>query len=330
MPYNKNLVRKVEQVRRFISIPPTTDNAAAQLDTFTILAYELYRDLLEPVLTTSGNDIQQLLIIPDDFLSYIPFDVLLHRSPEGMNKVLELDAAYLVQKYSVNYHYSANLLLNKRQLPAQLKRQVFAGFAPIFDSPKLADNTNDRACATSQLYSLSCNDTEVETIQRLLKGDAFLHNTSSKSTFLDKISNYQIIHLATHACVDDVDPMLSKIYFTDDHLSSYDLYNLELNADLAVLSACNTGSGKLVKGEGVLSLARGFIHAGCPSVLMSLWSVDDCATSDIMHDFYLQLIEGKNKAEALRLAKVKYLKACLLYTSPSPRDRTRSRMPSSA
>ncbi|MEM9824896.1 MAG: CHAT domain-containing protein, partial [Bacteroidota bacterium] len=84
-------------------------------------------------------------------------------------------------------------------------------------------------------------------------------------------------------------------------------YNLQLNAELTVLSACNTGSGKLIKGEGVMSLARGFIHAGCPSVLMSLWSVDDCATSKIMLQFYQHITDGKSKDHALRLAKIDYL-----------------------
>ncbi|MEM9821268.1 MAG: CHAT domain-containing tetratricopeptide repeat protein [Bacteroidota bacterium] len=309
LAYDQHLLQSTEYLRRYISVPPATNNAAAQLDSFAILAFDLYQNLLEPALAIANPELKQLIIIPDDFLSYIPFDVLLTRSPEGMNKVLEMDAAYLVQQYAVNYHYSANLFLKQQPLGEKNDRQSFAGFAPAFKGPKMALNSdNERACESSELYSLSCNDTEVETIQSLLKGSAYLSSIASKESFLNVINQTQIIHLATHACVDDVDPMLSKIYFNDDHLSSYDLYNLKVNADLAVLSACNTGSGKLVKGEGVLSLARGFIHAGCPSVLMSLWSVDDCATSDIMQEFYLQLIEGQNKDEALRLAKVKYLK----------------------
>jgi len=97
------------------------------------------------------------------------------------------------------------------------------------------------------------------------------------------------------------------IYFADDYLTYYDLNNLELNADLAVLSACNTGSGKLEKGEGVISIAKGFIQAGVPSVVTSLWSVDDCATSDIMTQFYKYLKEGQTKDKALRNAKLMYL-----------------------
>ena len=115
------------------------------------------------------------------------------------------------------------------------------------------------------------------------------------------------MHLATHACINEQDPMLSKIYFSDDYLTYYDLNNLELNADLAVLSACNTGNGKLEKGEGVMSIAKGFIQAGVPSVVTSLWSVDDCATSDIMIHFYKYLKEGQVKDEALRNAKLEYL-----------------------
>ena len=84
---------------------------------------------------------------------------------------------------------------------------------------------------------------------------------------------------------------------------------MELNSELAVLSACNTGSGELVKGEGVMNMARGFINAGCSSTLMSMWSVDDCATSDIMLRFYEGLKKGLNKDEALRAAKLSYLES---------------------
>ena len=136
----------------------------------------------------------------------------------------------------------------------------------------------------------------------LIGKDATINSTKRE------ISNAKIIHLATHACLDDDNPEFNKIYLADDYLSNNDLYNLKLNSELAVLSACETGSGKLAKGEGVMSLARGFIHAGCPSIIMSLWSIDDCATSKIMINFYDELYKGIPKTEALKNAKIKYIK----------------------
>lgn len=301
---SKQLLTTVEQLRSYVSNPPQSEGAKEKLDVFAEQAYELYQQLVAPILSNTDASIAQLLIIPDDFLSYIPYDLLLTESPEGMIKSLSLEDAYLLQKYAISYHYSASLWLNKRSIPIVGERAIYAGFAPSFEQK---NEDQKRFCAESQLYSLSCNDSEVDGIQQMLKGKAFARKKASKATFEEIASNYQIIHLATHACVDDDDPMLSKIYFTDDHLSNYELYNLNLKADLAVLSACNTGSGKLVKGEGVMSLARGFIHAGCPSVLMSLWSVDDCTTSDLMQGFYAEIMEGKSKDEALRQAKRDYL-----------------------
>ena len=128
-----------------------------------------------------------------------------------------------------------------------------------------------------------------------------------KSGFEAEAADYRIIHMATHSCVDENNPLFNKIFLSDDYLSNADLYNTRLKAELVVLSACNTGSGKLAKGEGVLSLARGFAQAGCASSIVTQWSVDDCTTSDIMIDFYRNILDGQNKDKALQQAKLNYL-----------------------
>ena len=186
-----------------------------------------------------------------------------------------------------------------------IAKYPFWGFAPVFGD-EIADASRD--CTGDELYSLNCNEAEIESINKLFGGQIFTDLAASKDNFEKRAFDYQILHLATHACLDDENPMFNKIWLADDYVSNNDLYNLKLNADLAVLSACNTGSGQLVKGEGVQSLARGFLHAGCPSLVTSLWSVDDCATSDIMVRFYEYLKDGKSKNKALQSAKLDYLK----------------------
>jgi len=141
----------------------------------------------------------------------------------------------------------------------------------------------------------------------LLGGKTVEGKGATSSSFLSKAQQCRILHLATHACIDEENPELNKIYFAGDYIAGADLNNLKLNAELAVLSACNTGSGKLVKGEGVMSLSRGFILSGCPSTLMSLWAVDDCTTSQIMLGFYQHLKKGLSKDAALRQAKLDHL-----------------------
>jgi CHAT domain-containing protein len=122
-----------------------------------------------------------------------------------------------------------------------------------------------------------------------------------------------VLHIASHARMREGAPDSSGIAFqqeddgSDGFLSVPELRTLRLNAELAVLSACETGDGRLVRGEGLMSLSRSFTHSGCRSLVMSLWSVDDEATSRIMQEFYRNLAQGKEKDEALRQAKLAYL-----------------------
>ena len=147
------------------------------------------------------------------------------------------------------------------------------------------------------------NRKEVKSITGLLGGEAFLHDQATKSAFKQFAGNSQIIHLATHAELDDKDPLHSTFVFAPNQSNTeeyeklfvYELFHTELNAELAVLSACNTGSGKIIKGEGIISLARGFANAGCPSVVMSLWPVSDGATESLMNSFYEGLIKNEKK-----------------------------------
>ncbi|KKL46833.1 hypothetical protein LCGC14_2341630, partial [marine sediment metagenome] len=136
-----------------------------------------------------------------------------------------------------------------------------------------------------------------------------------ESRFKQDAENYDILHLAMHTIVNNEDPMYSKLAFAqnvdslnDGFLNTYEIYNMRFNARMAVLSSCKTGFGKLMKGEGVMSLARGFMYAGCPSIVMTLWEVSDKSGARLMQDFYQSLIKGKSKAEALQEAKLNFLK----------------------
>ena len=167
----------------------------------------------------------------------------------------------------------------------------------------------------NEFIDLKWSEQEVRAIDRILPGKRFLHQDASEATFKQYAPNARIIHLATHALIDDNTPLYSRLLFStandtaeDGLLHTYELYNMKLNASLAVLSACNTGTGKLVRGEGIMSLARGFLYAGCPNVVVSLWPVDDQATAHIMQRFYSGLKRGMNKDDALHHAKLAYLK----------------------
>jgi CHAT domain-containing protein len=179
------------------------------------------------------------------------------------------------------------------------------------DSTKI-DSTNH--ALRSSLIKLNWAEREIMEIAKSISGNSFFYENASEDNFKKYVSDAQIIHLATHAVVDDKNPMYSKLAFhkldnspEDGFLNTYEIYNLDLNAQMVVLSACNTGYGKIVKGEGVMSLARSFMYAGSPSIIMSLWQVDDYPTYRIMQEFYKGLEKKLPKDAALREAKLKYI-----------------------
>jgi len=165
------------------------------------------------------------------------------------------------------------------------------------------------------LIKLRWAEQEVKEIIKITHGNSYIRQQATEQRFKQEAGKANIIHLATHAITDDENPMYSKLVFAldtsageDGFLNTYELYNMQLNADLVVLSACNTGYGKLYRGEGVMSLARGFMYAGCRRIMMSLWSVDDQSSAKIMTLFYQNLAGGLTINEALRHAKLTYLR----------------------
>ncbi len=156
---------------------------------------------------------------------------------------------------------------------------------------------------------------EVQIASSHLDGKGFVGAAATESDFKRQAGQYSIIHLATHALVDEDDPLNSKFVFApetgggeDGLLYPHEILGMQLDAELAVLNSCNTGYGKVEKGEGVLHLARGFLYAGCPSAIVNLWPVADAqSTSMIMANFYANLAEGDAIDKALRQARLDFL-----------------------
>jgi CHAT domain-containing protein len=128
---------------------------------------------------------------------------------------------------------------------------------------------------------------------------------------------FRIFHFATHGIVDTEHPELSGVVLSefdangkpqDGFLRLHDIYNLKLPADMVVLSACSTGLGQIIKGEGLISLTRGFMHAGSPRVIASLWRVEDLGTSELMKRFYQHMAKGMAPSGALRQAQIEMIR----------------------
>ena len=140
---------------------------------------------------------------------------------------------------------------------------------------------------------------EVDKISKEMKCKVFEGINATETNFKKHAANYKILHLAMHTILDDNNPLYSKLAFTqvkdtanDNFLHTYEIYDMKLNASLAVLSSCGSGFGKFQEGEGMQSLARGFTYAGCPSILMTLWEVADQSTVSLMDRFYYYLGQG--------------------------------------
>ncbi len=270
------------------------------------IAYELYETLLKPVLDQE-SDIEKLTIIPDGILAYVPFETLVTQKSDCQSNCYHINKAdYLVEKYLVSYAYSASLLLEQED-KNNTAALSYVGFAPFAGNQNTDNLLATRGCSDEVLPDLNASKKEVNIIQKLIGGSILENAKATKETFLKEAPNHQIIHLSTHACVDDEDPLFNRIYFADEPMLNYELYNMELHADLTVLSACNTATGVMRKGEGIMSLARAFTYAGCPSIITSLWSVPDVETSKVIIRFYEELAKGQTKDEALRNAKLQYL-----------------------
>lgn len=286
---------------------------------YTADAGALYQGLVEPVMAKIPAE--KLIVIPDGNLSYLPFELLLTRpaAPEENYATLP----YLLRATALRYEYSASIAFQPRH--AARPERLFSGYAPAYESGELMTTRgNDDGCRefdVSDFAALDNNQSEVSTIAEQLGGQALLGPRATESSFRELAPGSRILHLAMHGFLNDCDPLYSGLAFssqatrdsiaedTDGILHAYEVYNLHLDADLAVLSACNTGRGQLAQGEGVISLARAFKYAGCANVLMSLWQADDRATAQIMQTFYQYLKEGMGKDEAIRQAKLDYLGA---------------------
>ncbi len=287
---------------------------------YTEQAGYLYDFLLRDAL--SGADAEHLVIIPDGRLGYLSFQVLIDkRQLEGLDDYRKLP--YVINNYEVRYEYSSTLLLAEHSPRRQ--KGGFLGFAPQYGDGSgqgvsvrsaTADVLDENA-ETVQLLPLQFTQTEVQQINRLFAGQSYTGAAATEAAFKAEAPKHNILHLAMHTHTSDENPMYSCLIFQqgpandgdaeDGLLYAYELYNMNLQAELAVLSACETGAGKLQHGEGIMSLSRAFKYAGCPNIVMSLWQADDASTKDIMVGFYENLKAGQGKAAALRHAEQAYL-----------------------
>ncbi|HSW67439.1 MAG TPA: CHAT domain-containing tetratricopeptide repeat protein, partial [Bacteroidales bacterium] len=300
-----DLQNDLHLLRQHLVAPALEHFTLSRFKEFVSVSNRLYSSLLGDMEALISN--RRLIIIPDHQLGYIPFEVLTTHYHES--DVMDFrQLPYLVKRQPVSYAYSASLLIGGEPDGRRNSQKILA-FAP--DYKKMNYSSNEQR---SELLPLPFALEEVKSITRLFRGRSFSRDLATERNFKHRASGYGVLHLAMHAFINNENPLYSRLVFgsssdtiEDGMLHTYELFNLDLNAELAVLSACQTGDGRLHRGEGIMSLARGFFYAGVPSIVMTLWAVDDASSAAIVTSFYRFLFRAKTKDEALRQAKLEYL-----------------------
>ena len=270
----------------------------------------LHQLLIEPIASLLPKDPNaHVIFIPQDSLFQVPFPAL-----------LDANGTYLIQKHTILTAPSIQVLdLTRQQRQKLAQKQSNSGRALVLGNPTMPSLSPYLGAPKQQLSPLPGAEAEALAIAPLLNTQAITGAQGTKAAIVQKMPQASIIHLATHGLLDDVRGLGSAIALApsgsdDGLLTAEEIFDMKLQANLVVLSACNTGDGRIT-GHGVIGLSRSLISAGVPSVIVSLWSVPDAPTSELMQSFYQNLQNNPDKAQALRQAMLATMK-----THPGPRN----------
>ncbi len=278
---------------------------------FKELSHSLYQTLLKPVKNNIAGD--RLIMVPDDMLWGLNFELLCVQKDVSNNP---MDFSYLLKEYEISYANSINVLYAVSQNKHVADKQEECLAFSFSDDEKLFD-TKAISLATLRAAKEDLPGTrkEIREISNIIDGQYYFGAQAIEANFKKNAEQYNILHLALHGEIDNERPENSKLLFTktkdtveDNYLYSHELFAMNIPAELTVLSACNTGAGKIAKGEGVMSLGNAFQYAGTKSLLLSRWEISDRTTPVLMKYFYTNLKTGMNKSRALQRAKLQYLK----------------------
>ncbi len=300
-----------------ISAEPTPEAQQQRLAQQRQKLQQLHQLLIEPIANLLPTDPQsRVIFVPQSQLFLVPFPALIDASGK-----------YLIEKHTILTTPSIEVLNSTRQQRQRLKANSnpVSSDVLIVGNPAMPKVWNPQSSKLEQLPYLEGAGREAEAIATFFRVPALFDEQATERTIKQRISNARIVHLATHGLLDYGSPQdtgvrdfpgavaLAPGDGEDGLLTSAEILQMNLKAELVVLSACDTGRGKLT-GDGVVGLSRSLISAGVPSVIVSLWAVDDAATTELMREFYQQWQQKPDKAQALRQAMLITMK-----NHPNPR-----------
>ena len=314
---------KIEKLLKTLKSPLHAQSV--KRDKFIKQSHELYQTLLQPLENEIAGK-QHLIIVPERDLCFLPFEILL--KTDDKKNYSELD--YLLKDYKISYHYSTTLYQKTRARPA-VADGSYLGFAPVFvdksldfssseRTMKLFSRKKNRSLRSGRFTPLPGTETEIVTVVEMLpaaeKSTVLLKKAATVENLTAQMQKpYQYLHIATHGMMNYYDPRLSAFacYAGNDGnadlIHAHEIQELNLQTELAVLSSCESGVGRLLEGENIIGLSRSFLAAGAKNILYSLWKIDDENSSRLMIDFYRRhLKEGQFYTAALRGAKLGLLR----------------------
>ncbi|NJX14517.1 CHAT domain-containing protein [Tamlana crocina] len=274
--------------------------------------HQLHSKLWQPFEASISTE--NVVIIPDGILFNLSFESL---TPTPVTSLDELTNNCLLKKYIISYNYSL-LLLGKNKITVDYQND-FVAFAPEFTEDmkkQYSIGITDSVSVDKTYLTLLPQPFSVDLAKeysRLFNGTSFINENASKQVFKNEANEHKIIHIGTHAESNNITPELSRLIFAknntdeDNSLYTYEIYNENLNSNLAILTACETGKPTYQAGEGMISLAHAFNYAGSESILTSLWKIDEKTSTEIIELFYRNIKKGMAKDKALQQAKLKYL-----------------------
>lgn len=313
LPAVNELAEKVDNLRALIQEPGRRNQAR-----FVEAAHRLYELLIAPAEGMLQHK-SRLIISPDGPLLLLSFEALLTSSEMPPGGGYE-DLAYLIRERSISYIPSASVFAELGSSGQAARRAMspelsFLGFADPDYKSAASGESSERELSPIGLASLR----PLPGSRREVEQVAGLFARGLAKTYFDgevvkdkirnnsEVSRAERIHFAVHGFLNESRPELSGLVLSDGLLSMDEIFNLELNADLVVLSACETALGQNVKGEGLIGISRALLYAGAAGVVVSLWQVADDSTPEFMLNFYRELNRSGDKAGALRLAKLKFI-----------------------
>lgn len=324
LPEFNNIKNEVEKYLDAINRPPEPEVSIVSS------GQSLYQMLIRPIIHILPNK-PDIIIVPDGFLHYLPFEAVILSIENNQ-------LHFLIESYTIAYAPSASVLgfmrANLSKTGAEIDHQLLAFGDPVFGKKNIKPpeaqiiaktEINERGFYEDQGFYFSrlpYAALEVKKIGEIFANEQtriYVEDEATEEKLKNEITNpYRMLHFATHGLLDEKRPGRSCIVFAldddpaeDGFLQMNEIFNLRLNADLVVLSACKSGGGKLVRGEGLVGLTRAFLYAGAKTMVVSLWSVDDQSTAQFMEKFYTSLVTGSHKNKALRQAKLSFIKGSM-------------------